>query len=206
MLKTLSSLLFIAVLSLPGIALASNILDFEATLNGDQSVPGPVSTSASGSAPLKLNDVQTRLEIEITIVGLDLDGLQTPGNPDDDVLALHIHRGQPGTAGPVVFGFIGPDSDLNGDLAIDPVEGTIVSAWDLTEGNETTLSDELASLMAEGLYFNVHTPVNLPGEIRGQITLVDRVPEPAASSLLVVGALAGMLLRRRAGPLARSAA
>ena len=149
---------------------------FSANFSGEQENP-PVTSSASGTAQLSLNDAMDRLEINIQLFGLDLDGNQTPDG-DDDVVALHIHRAPVGSNGPVVFGLISPNNDTSvpPDLMIDPVAGTLFSAWDLTEGNNTTLADELVNLFSSGLYFNVHTPGNPSGEIRGQIV---PVPEPS---------------------------
>lgn len=163
---------------------------FQATLSGDQEVP-PVSTTASGTASLTLNDAQTRLEINIQLSGLDLDGNQTPGT-GDDVTGAHIHTAPAGSNGGVVFGFISPNSDTNGDLIVDPVAGTIFSGWDLTEGNNTTLGDQLVNLFAGGLYINVHTNAHLGGEIRGQI-----VPIPAAFWLFGSGLLGLVGMARR---------
>ena len=152
---------------------------FSASFSGEQENP-PVTSSASGTAQLSLNDAMDRLEMNIQLFGLDLDGNQTPGDPNDDVVALHIHRAPVGINGPVVFGLISPNSDTSvpPDLMIDPVAGTLFSAWDLAEGNNTTLADELVNLFSSGLYFNVHTPGNSSGEIRGQIV---PIPEPSAN-------------------------
>ena len=172
--------------------LGADAIPFVATLSGDQEVP-PVVTPASGTAQLTLNAAQDRLEIHLTIVGLDLDGSQTPGNMDDDVTSAHIHAAPAGLNGGVVFGFIGPNNDLNADLVIDPVAGTIFSGWDLNEGNATTLAAQLPNLFNQGLYFNVHTLANPSGEIRGQIL---RVPEPLSLMLVATGLVAGAAARR----------
>jgi hypothetical protein len=93
--------------------------------------------------------------------------------------------------GGVVFGFISPNNDTNGDLMIDPVAGTVSSAWDLSEGNGTTLGAQLVNLFNEGLYINFHTVANGGGEIRGQI-----IPEPATGLLLLLAAVAAATYRR----------
>lgn len=162
---------------------------FTAVLDGAQEVP-PNSSTAFGSATLVLNDAQNRLEISISTTGLDLDGLQTP-ETGDNLTVAHIHAAPFGSNGGVVFGFVGPNSDLNGDLVIDPVAGTIFSAWDLNEGNNTTLGAQLGNLFSEGLYINLHTMQFTGGEIRGQI-----VPEPATIGMLLL-AVGGLALRRR---------
>jgi CHRD domain len=181
---------------------------FKSFLSGDQEVitnpdntftPIDTGSKATGIAELVLNEAQTRLEINLQLFGLDLDGQQTPNDLADDITMLHIHRAPFGKNGPVVFGFMMPNSDTNNDLVIDAAAGTIFSAWDLNEGNNTTLLAELSNLFDKGLYFNVHTKTFPGGEIRGQIEQApEGVPEPG--SLLGLGLASGMgllTLRRR---------
>ena len=189
------SILVLAVLAGGAIqSQAMAVTTFQAILNGAQENP-PVITAASGFGTAELNDAQTRLLITIQLFGLDLDGLQTT-DPNDDVVAMHIHRAPIGANGPVIFGFISPDNDLNGDLTINAAAGTVASAWDLNEGNNTTLAAELPNLFANGLYFNVHTPSAPSGEIRGQITLVPEPVTPALVGLSLAG-IFGAGWRRR---------
>lgn len=191
----------LTVLSLGAWSHAHAVMVFDANLSGAQEVP-PVTSPASGSAELTLNDAQTELEILISIAGLDLDGNQTPGVDDDNVVAAHIHRAPAGTNGPVIFGFISPNSDTDNDLSIDAAAGTIFSVWDGAEGEGTTLTAELTNLMSSGLYLNIHTPAFPGGEIRGQITPSVAIPEPAVLGLFGIG-LVGLALsstaRRRVG-------
>jgi hypothetical protein len=171
---------------------AGAVMIFEASLDGAQEVR-PNGSTAFGSVVLTLNDAQDRLEIQLQLTGLDLDGNQTPGDASDDVVAAHVHRAPADANGGVVFGFINPNNDLNGDLVIDAVAGTLFSAWDLNEGDNTTLAAELPNLFNEGLYFNIHTPSVPSGEIRGQIA---RASEPTTASLLGLS-MAGLAVTRR---------
>jgi hypothetical protein len=89
------------------------------------------------------------------------------------------------------------------------VGGTVTGRWNLGEGNNTTLTAELANLFGGLTYINFHTAQFGGGEIRGQVTLVSTtVPGPASLSLLLLGGalvagMRGRLLRRDRGPLRR---
>lgn len=167
--------------------------DFYAVLTGLDEVP-PNGSSAFASASLTLNPAQDRLTIHLTLFALDLDGAQTPDNPLDNITGLHIHSAPAGVNGPVVFGLIGINNDLNGDVLINPPAGTVFSAWDLLEGNNTTLAAQIENLFDGRLYINVHTVAYPGGEIRGQIHLI---PEPATLALMVLGSVALSKLRRK---------
>ncbi len=139
--------------------------NFVAHLEASQVVGGTAST-ASGEAALTLNAAQDALTYSIVLVGLDLDGLQTPGIPGDDITALHFHAAPPGSNGGVVFGQISPNHDTD-DLVIDPVAGTLDGIWEDTDVNP--LSGQLANLLIGNLYLNVHTVDFGGGAIRGQV-------------------------------------
>ena len=139
--------------------------DFIANLSAGQVVGGTTSM-ATGAAMMTLNAAQDTLTYSFLLAGLDLDGLQTPMDSTDDVTAMHFHAAPAGVNGGVVFGQIAPNHDLD-DLVIDPVAGTLMGVWEETDS--VTLSSQLANLLAEGLYLNVHTTMYPGGAIRGQV-------------------------------------
>jgi glucose/arabinose dehydrogenase len=147
---------------------------FVARLDGSQEST-PNSSTAKGFATFFLNEEMTALSFTVTVAGLDFTGSQT-ADPADDLLAAHIHApAARGANGGVVFGFFGqPFNDTNpNDVVVTPfadgVGGTITSKWDLTEGNNTTLAQQLPNLLAGQSYINFHTRRIPSGEIRGQI-------------------------------------
>ena len=159
-------LALVTILALAAVTAPSSAqTEFVATLEEGQVVGGTGST-ATGAATLTLNAAQDALTYSITLIGLDLDGLQTPADASDDVTAFHFHAAPPGMNGGVVFGLIAPNHDTD-DLVIDPGAGTLDGIWENTDVNP--LSAQLANLNAGGLYLNVHTTPFPSGAIRGQV-------------------------------------
>ena len=147
---------------------------FVARLDGAQENP-PNASTARGYAAFFLNQGGTALRFFVTVAGLDFTGTQT-ADPSDDLVAAHIHAPAPrGSNAGVRFGFFGqPFNDTNpNDVVVTPfasgVGGTIVSKWDSTEGNNTTLTAQLANVIAGLSYINFHTRRLPGGEVRGQI-------------------------------------
>jgi hypothetical protein len=172
---------------------------FGAILTHDQEVSNPPipNEGSSGVGTFILNDAMTELSYDVTLFGLDLDGLQTPGNANDDVTRAHFHAAPAGSNGGIVFGIIDATPTLRNDLddlVVNPATGRITGVWDLTEGNATTLTAQLPNLLAQNLYFNIHTTDHGGGEIRGQVL----IPEPGVC-VLGVAAVCGLLMRRRPG-------
>ena len=108
-------------------------------LSGQQEVPA-VTTSATATAALTFNNATSGVTVHINTSGVD------------DATAAHIHQGFAGSNGGVIASL---EKDAN-----DPAHWSVV----------TTL-DEAATAAAEAgeLYYNVHTPANPGGELRGQI-------------------------------------
>ncbi len=179
---------------------AEAVTRFRAIIENEQEVADPPVPNqvpeSGGMGVFELNDAMTALSYDITLFGLDIDGLQTPNNPNDNAARFHIHAAPAGSNGGIQFGMKDPNHDVD-DLVINPVTGRITGVWDGTEGNGTTLAAQLPNLLANRLYFNVHTPDFTGGEIRGQIILV---PEPGTCSLCAImcAAIVGLARRRRA--------
>jgi hypothetical protein len=177
--------------------IASAQLQFQTVIENEQEVANPLVPNqvpeSGGFGTFELNAAQNAFAYDITLFGLDIDGLQTPSNANDDALRFHIHAAPAGSNGGIVFGMKDPNHDVD-DLVINPVTGRITGVWDGAEGNATTLAAQLGNLLSNGLYFNVHTSDFPGGEVRGQIILV---PEPSSLALLALPAMVLMCLTSR---------
>ena len=154
-----------------------------------------------GNASFVLNDLQNAMTMSATVFNIDFTGAQT-ADTFDNLVAAHIHASStvtPTTTAPVVWGFFGsPLNDNNpNDVVVSPfatgVGGTITAKWDLAEGNNTNLFDQLTNVLNERAYINFHTTQFGGGEIRG--TLV-AIPEPSALVLVGAGGLVLAALSR----------
>ena len=183
----------------PGEVRGQILSGFESSLNGSQVVPS-TDSAATGSATLTIELTGSEVQgTGITIQGLryvlQLNGLDLTDDPQNatdpnDVTAIHIHTGGIGNNGPHalnIFGLAGgalrqDDADMVANLERE----TITGFWD--DGDETFTGDggtkepfdslgfsaALSDLNSGNLYFQLHTPANPDGDIRGQIVLANR--------------------------------
>jgi 2',3'-cyclic-nucleotide 2'-phosphodiesterase (5'-nucleotidase family) len=154
---------------------------FKSDLTGSQETV-PVTTEASGSAVLKLNEDRTALSYELTVEGLDFGSIlgldpQTPDTTADDVTMLHLHEAAAGENGSVVFGILSPNQDPELSFTINQDGSTTLKGiWRESDPANKSLSEFIPTLVDASiddqvnLYFNVHTEGNPGGEIRGQLT------------------------------------
>jgi hypothetical protein len=154
-----------ALALLPGGARASTV--FVAHLDGAQEVPHNVSTG-TGTAVVTLNDAMT--QISVTLNWQDLLAGAT---------AADIHKGAPGTTGPILF-----------SLALGSGAGTTTGSIDPTPQTFAITPAQVADLKADLDYVEVSTSSIPAGEIRGQLALV---PEPSSLVPGGVAAVVGIL-------------
>jgi hypothetical protein len=107
----------------------------------------PVDTDAGGRAVLALSDDATTLYNRVMVSDIE------------DITAAHIHLGEPGTNGGVIFplytgsGTFDPDNPISGMIAVE--------------------DEHVLDLAAGNYYVNVHTTGHPGGEIRGQVEELD---------------------------------
>ena len=116
-------------------------VSFDVSLRGADEVT-PVSTQASAEARFTFDAVHSELRYELAVTGLDVDELRFG----------HIHRGDVGTNGPVLYQL------LDGD--------TLISS-----GTLRLTGRDRRDLEAGSLYLNVHSSAHPAGELRGQLQL-----------------------------------
>jgi len=137
-------------------------LYFESILDESQEVPANNDIAGiDGTGTGALNFARTRFEFTLEIDGIDLAG----GGAPDDMTDAHIHGAEVGETGPIIFDFL---NDAETD--VNATAGTINGGWDADEEDAFDMTPaNLADLLAEDTYFNIHTNRDTSGFIRGQI-------------------------------------
>jgi hypothetical protein len=136
-----------------------------AVLNGHNETPA-VHTKGTGSLSLTINPDNT-MSFTLTYSGLN--------NP---AAVAHVHFGQPGVAGGVVFYFCGggtkPTPCPAGTTTPATVSGTVNASDILAPTGQGLTAGDLAGIVQEiragFTYANVHTSSSPGGEIRGQLS------------------------------------
>jgi uncharacterized protein (TIGR03382 family) len=153
----------LAALSCAGAAFGNGI-DFRAIIDGSQA---GVTTPAIGTLSGTFFEATNTFEFSWTITDNLIGNPAAPG--------AHIHDGDFGESGPIVFAMSNSEWELDG-----------MATW------ENMSSENVTALLNGGLYANFHTSQFPGGEVRGQI---EKVPAPGAAGVFGLGALA--LMRRR---------
>lgn len=127
--------------------------NFTATLTGAAERPTPVTTSATGTSTVTINDANSTITFSVSVTGL-----LSP-------TMAHIHVGGVDVAGPIALSLLAtapPVGSFTGVLAT----GTGTAAQII---NGETFATLAAKIRAGTAYINVHTVANQNGEIRGQL-------------------------------------
>ena len=139
---------------------------FRARLTGFQEVP-TVSTAGRGEFRARLNSSGTQLSYELEYSGLE----------GGTAAAAHVHLGARGTNGGVMFYLCGGGGKPACPATSGNVSGTVTMADIIGPAAQGVAPGEFAealrAMRAGAAYANVHTPMWLGGEIRGQINAED---------------------------------
>lgn len=112
-----------------------------------------VDSDGTGTVTLTLDPQTLTLTAEGTFEGLSSAPLPIGEGPE--ATPVHIHEAPAGENGPIAF----PLTLESGD---EPTSGTI-------SGEATLTEEQVATLLSEGFYVNLHTETYPGGELRGQI-------------------------------------
>jgi hypothetical protein len=160
----ISVVVAVAAFTLGGLAIAdSHTKNFRASLDGYHETSLSISTNGTGSFRARLNPAGDELTYELQYSGLE------GGN----TLFAHVHLGQMGTTGGVMFFLCGGGGQAACPNTAATVTGTVTAAniiGPAGQGVSPGEFQEAIAAMREGsAYANVHTTVYPSGEIRGQI-------------------------------------
>jgi CHRD domain len=146
----------VAMLAVAGVAGADG-LKFGAELNPGEEVPAPVEVTGEEEGEVKFESDGTSVDFELKWNDLT-----------STAVAAHIHCevvGVPGPIGVTLFqGAMGTEGEVQDTFTAPDPNNTC--GWD-------DLADVLGAMATGGAYVNVHTLINQPGEIRGQIAVDD---------------------------------
>ena len=154
----------------------SNIVDefFLATATGSQQRPDTVTTDASCIASFRVKGENLKYKLKC----FNIEG----------VTQAHIHLSPAQSANNFVvflFPFGNPTGPINGKIVGERVNpdtgetfvakssGTLRSEDLINQLAGATIADLVEEMRKDNAYLNVHTNLNPPGEVRGQITVVE---------------------------------
>jgi len=160
----ISVVVTVAALILAGLAIADpHGKNFKASLDSYHETSQSLSTTGTGSFRARLNHAGDQLTYELEYSGLE------GGN----VLFAHVHLGQMGTTGGVMFFLCGGGGQAACPNGEGTVTGTVTAANIIGPNGQGVAPGEfdeaIEAMRAGSAYANLHTTVYPSGEIRGQI-------------------------------------
>ena len=133
--------------------ISSEVLATGLPLEEAQQPTGVVDTASTGNLSVSLNDNQLIVLgnfSNLTSPLLPIGGADSAGNPESPI---HIHIAPAGENGPIIR-----------NLTVDEAEGDFSGFFTLEDA-------QVDSLLADGLYVNLHTQNNPSGELRSQLNI-----------------------------------
>lgn len=118
-------------------------ISHDAVLNTEQEIPEPMGAMGNGLAQVALNYTMDTLFYRVQVEGLT-----------GPITGAHFHEGDFGETGPVLIGIT---DDIDGNR----IEGFVTG--------EALTVENINKFLSGGIYLNIHTDMNAPGEIRGQV-------------------------------------
>lgn len=147
---------------------------YKGQLSGDNEVP-PVQTKATGEADFT-KPANDTIKYRVNVTGLS------------NATMAHIHSGAQGKNGAPVVDLLNPSTSKDKDTAYGMIiRGNITSSSLKGALQGKTLDDLAASMDSGQVYVNVHTADHKDGEIRGQLSNVDKAKSSTNSTNSTVG-------------------
>jgi CHRD domain len=139
---------------------------YKGQLSGQNEVP-PVETSATGEGKFTVPANGT-MKYVVNVTGIS------------NASAAHIHSGAEGQNGDIVADLLNTPTSKEKDTAYGMINRGNISGSSLKGPMQGKTIDDLAAAMDSGqIYVNVHTAEHPDGEVRGQLSNVDK---PGAGS------------------------
>ena len=142
---------------------------YKGQLSGQNEVP-PVETSATGEAEFTV-PANGSMKYRVNITGLS------------NATAAHIHSGAEGQNGDIVVDLLNTPTSKDKDTAYGMIFRGNFSDSSLKGPMQGKTIDDLAAAMDSGqTYVNVHTAEHPDGEVRGQLSNVDKAAAGSTNS------------------------
>lgn len=131
-------------------------VNFTANLTGGAEKPTAVTTTATGTGTVVINEAAQSFTVTVNIAGTGV----------VDLSMAHIHVGDANTAGPIAVNLL-PIPPAAGTFTGTLVGGLTFST--IEAGSGETFATLVTKMRAGNTYINVHNAVNTAGHVRGQL-------------------------------------